>query len=349
MPICCVVCKFAADAICFSVKSAAASVLGLQSFKRREISLSFSLPHQPPDNTLIFQETTRTRRLVGRIEEGEEFVSAITKLCEEHDVSAGRIEAIGSFSQVELARFDPESASYKATLSAQGCFELISLQGNISKLGDAVVLRLECLLSVEGPAGAQFVSGQLRSGKAISCEFVLDIFEDLAIERKLDPETGRLKMRTIKRIELPSAATPAAAAEIPRERPVAPQKVAQKPAAPQPAPEPESAPIAGKGLSWKDAAAEAAAPARPKSKGSKRQSASDLYADVDLEEPAIQAGDILEHPKLGRCRVIKIDEGEYAHVRLPRGRIRKLSLDIVEVEFDRDEDGRSVFRAIIGR
>ncbi|AWV88099.1 PPC domain-containing DNA-binding protein [Bradymonas sediminis] len=309
---------------------------------------------------MIFQETTRTRRLVGRIEEGEEFVSAITKLCQEHDVGAGRIEAIGSFSQVELARFDPVSATYKATLSAEGCFELISLQGNISKLGDAVVPRLECLLSVEGPAGAQFVSGQLRSAKAISCEFVLDIFEDLAIERKLDPETGRLKMRSITRVELPAPAAPVAPAAAPA-RDVAPaapapQKVAHKPApqaAPEPVTQPEAtpAPIAGKGLSWKDAVAETAAPERSSAPGAgaKRPSATDLYADVDLEEPAIQAGDILEHPKLGRCRVIKIDDGEYAHVRLPRGRIRKLSLDIVDVEFDRDEDGRSVFRAIIGR
>lgn len=298
---------------------------------------------------MIFQETTRTRRLVGRIEEGEEFVNVLTDLCQQHHVGAGRIEAIGAFSEVELARFDPKNGSYEATLSAEGCFELISLQGNVSKLGDAVVLRLECLLSAEGPAGVQFVSGQIRSAKAISCEFVLDIFEDLAIERKLDPESGRLKMRSIQRVELADSSDadgPAKSSAAAPAGPSTPKKVAPKPASPQPK---KSAPITGKGLSWKDAAAETAAPAESKSSGAKRPSATDLYADVDLEEPAIESGDILEHPKLGRCRVIKIDDGEYAHVRLPRGRIRKLSLDIVDVEFDREEDGRSVFRAIIGR
>jgi len=258
-------------------------------------------------------------------------------------VGAGRIEAIGAFSQVELARFNPDTASYEATLSAQGSFELISLLGNISKLGDAPVLRLECLLSVQGPAGAQLVSGQMRSAKAIACEFVLEIFEDLAIERKLDPESGRLNIRSIQRNEVVAPAEPAV--QRPRETPAptSAQPVAQDAVEPQPAP------ITGKGLSWKDAAAEAAETPRAKPAGSKRPSASDLYADVDLEEPTIEAGDILEHPKLGRCRVIKIDDGEFAHVRLPRGRIRKLSLDIVEVEFDREEEGRSVFRAIIGR
>lgn len=251
-------------------------------------------------------------------------------------MAAGRIEAIGAFSQVELARFNPDTASYEATLSAQGSFELISLLGNISRLGDAPVLRLECLLSAQGPAGVQLVAGQMRSAKAIACEFVLEIFEDLAIERKLDPDSGRLNIRSIQRNEVPAPARPA--------------EPAVAAARAQEAIEPEPAPIVGKGLSWKDAAAQAAeAPRAKASAASSRPSASDLYADVDLEEPTIEAGDILEHPKLGRCRVIKIDEGEFAHVRLPRGRIRKLSLDIVEVEFDREEDGRSVFRAIIGR
>ena len=63
----------------------------------------------------------------------------------------------------------------------------------------------------------------------------------------------------------------------------------------------------------------------------------------------MEPGDILEHPKLGRCRVMKVEDGEYAHVRLPRGKIRKLSLEIVEVELEGEEDGRNVFKAIINR
>jgi predicted DNA-binding protein with PD1-like motif len=298
-------------------------------------SKNFNFHINPPTHALIFQETTRTRRLVGRIEEGEDFVTVLSDLCEEHDVSAGRIEAIGALSQVELARFDPGSGRYKTTFSAEGCFELITLKGNVSRLGDAVVLRLESLLSVAAPAGAQFLSGQVRSARSISCEFVLDIFEDLTIERALDADSGRLNIRSIKRVDLPTD----------RHEAVDAPAVEASPQA-APAPQPESAPIAGKGLSWKDAAAEAASGADD-AKGA--QSAQDIYADVNLEEPAMKPGDILEHPKLGRCRVMKVDEGEFAHVRLPRGRIRKLSLEIVNVEFDREEDGRSVFRAIIGR
>jgi hypothetical protein len=46
---------------------------------------------------------------------------------------------------------------------------------------------------------------------------------------------------------------------------------------------------------------------------------------------------------------MKVEEGEYAHVRLPRGKIRKLSLEIVDVTLEGEEDGRKVFKANINR
>jgi predicted DNA-binding protein with PD1-like motif len=284
---------------------------------------------------VIFQETTRTRRLVGRIEQGEDLVEALTELCRDHDVHAGQIQAIGSLSHAEVARFSPSASTYETIFDAEGDFELISLSGNVSQLGDQIVLRLEVLLSAMGPAGPQVLSGQLRSAKTISCEFVLEVFEDLAVERRLDPDTGRLTVKAIRRTQEPAKPEDTPSAEKPE----------------------QAKPIAGKGMSWKDAVGESQDVAggsaeRASAAGAgadKERSAEDIYAGVNLEEPLMEAGDILEHPKLGNCRVMKIEEGEFAHVRLPRGRIRKLSLDIVDVEFDRQEDGRRVFKARVGR
>ncbi|QDG51979.1 DNA-binding protein [Persicimonas caeni] len=319
---------------------------------------------------MIFQETTRTRRLLGRIEPGEDLVETLTDLCREHDVHAGQIQAIGALSQAEIARFDAEKGDYTTVFAGEGNFDLISLSGNVSRLGDQVVLRLESLMSVMGPAGPQVLSGQLRAGKAASVEFVLEIFEDLAMERRLDPDSGRLDVRSIRRTQeaKPAPKTPEAPAEPaaptpakpareekpvakPAEKPAREEKPAEKPAAKEPEPQ---KPIAGKGMSWKDAAGESSEVASGKtpsrrSKPAETTSAEDIYGDIDFEEPLLEPGDILEHPKLGSCRVIKVEEGDFAHVRLPRGRIRKLSLEIVDVEFDREENGRRVFKAKIGR
>jgi predicted DNA-binding protein with PD1-like motif len=306
---------------------------------------------------LIFQETTRTRRLVGRIERGEELVETLTKLCQEHDVRAGHIQAVGSLSQVEIARFDEAAGEYSVAFSGEGSFELISVTGNVSRLGDEVVLRLEGLLSAMGPVAPQVLSGQLRSAEATSVEFVLEIFEDLAIERRLDPDSGRLDIRSIRRTEKAAPAPETRASDLaagkkaPETEQPARAPAAEEPEAPK---EQRKEPIAGKGMSWSDAAGESAEDRGSKSgrganKGADKPSAEELYAGVNMEEPLMEAGDVLEHPKLGNCRIMKVEDGEFAHVRLPRGRIRKLSLDIVDVEFDREENGRRVFKAVIGR
>lgn len=287
---------------------------------------------------MLFQESTRVRRIVGRLEEGEEIVEALTDLCREHEVKAAEIRAIGDLSSVEIARFDADNKKYVTEFEGEGSFQIVSLNGNVSMLGDEPALRLETLVSVEGPVGTQVLSGQLRSGVARSCEFVLEIFEDLAMERRLDSETGLLSLKTIRRTQ--EKAKPAPAAE-----------PATEPAAEQQADEP----IEGKGMSWKDAVAEAEEPAEEgpsagkKAGDSEQRTAADIYGDLSFDDELMEPGDILEHPKLGRCRIMKVEDGEYAHVRLPRGKIRKLSLEIVDVELEGEEDGRKIFKAIINR
>jgi hypothetical protein len=294
---------------------------------------------------VLFQESTRVRRIVGRLEDGEEIVEALTKLCREHDVEAAEIRAIGDLSEVELARFDADEKKYVTDFAGAGNFQIVSLNGNVSMLGDEPALRLETLMTVKGPAGPQVLSGQLRSGTARSCEFVLEIYEDLAMERRLDADSGMLSLKTIRRTQ-EKAAAPAAAATVKESPEPAPESS-------KPAPEPEQKPIEGKGMSWKDAVAESeepskAAPSSKKKKG-EAKSASDIYGDLSFDDDLMEPGDILDHPKLGRCRVMKVEDGEYAHVRLPRGKIRKLSLEIVDVELEGEEDGRKIFKAIINR
>ena len=63
----------------------------------------------------------------------------------------------------------------------------------------------------------------------------------------------------------------------------------------------------------------------------------------------MEPGDYLDHPKLGRCRVIKVEEHEFAHIRLERGAIRKLALEVCEIRHVGEEKGRNVFQVRIKR
>jgi hypothetical protein len=69
----------------------------------------------------------------------------------------------------------------------------------------------------------------------------------------------------------------------------------------------------------------------------------ELEDDVELE-----AGDIIEHPKFGRCVVERLEGAEeYVHVRLRNRNVVRLSLDIVTLELIGAEAGQQVFRARI--
>lgn len=108
------------------------------------------------------------------------------------------------------------------------------------------------------------------------------------------------------------------------------------PAAP-PAPEP-----AQQSLGWGAAvAASRAAPAA----GRDAPSPHELGFDAP---PELQAGDILIHPRFGRCRVSRPASGAKVAVRRATGALIDLHLKVVQFTRLPDEDGRRVFRLKIG-
>lgn len=296
---------------------------------------------------MIYQESQRVRHIVGRLDHGDQLVEELTSFCREHDIAAAEIRGVGRLDAIELVRFEPEADDYVPVFDGEGDFDLLQLSGNVATLGDEIVARLQAVISADGPLSPQVLTGQLRSARAVEFEFVLDAFDDLELERRLDPETGMLGLQAIKKLEV--------ADESDDQLGEASQSQSE-PA--ESAEESESSSIGGQSMSWDDAA-EASRETPSDQKGAAASGATDdendesspeaIYGDMDFDEPVIDAGDVLDHPKLGECRVIKVEEGDYIHIRMPRGKIRKLSLDVVDIEFREEENGRSVFEAQVAK
>lgn len=280
---------------------------------------------------MIYQESRHQRRIVGRLDRGDPCIDRLEEFCDEHDIRAGEVRAVGRLSTVELVRFDTEEGEYDEIFTGEGTFDLLQLNGNVSTVGDRPVVRLQALLAADGPAGPQLLAGQLRSGEVFEFEFVIDVYGDLAIDRHRDDETGMLTIQSIRRTESDE-------------------------------PEDEEAPsMEGQSMSWDEAADgadvgdEPSETVRESDDSSPNDEPDEDGAEPDesettssfegLEEPLVDAGDIIDHPKLGRCRVIKIEDGEYVHIRIPQGRIRKLSLNVLELTHTGEEKGRDIFEA----
>ncbi len=337
-----------------------------------------------------YQTSQQTRRLIGRLDQGEELLEAITALCRKERVSAAEIRATGALKRVELVRYDSVRRQYVELAQGDAASEIVSLVGSVSTLGDALAIRLDGVLLAAGPFGPQLLAGQLRSGTVEALEFVIEEFVDVSLSRSLDAATGRLLLNAAARA-VPASAVPASAAAAPVAAPVVAPVVAPAPVAPTPAPAverpqpvvvnravsvsqpafqaarepapapqpprpatpvqpaqaaprpiaapvaPTPAPAAPVQMSWQEAAA-AAQDVRPAA------AAAGGPPPKPGEEPDFKAGDWLDHPTLGRCQIMRVEDDETVHVRMRGGKVGKLVLESFEILFDGEEGGRNIFK-----
>lgn len=330
---------------------------------------------------MIHLSSERTRRLIGRLDAGERLVESLTELCEIEGVRGGELRVLGRLRRVEIVQYDAEARAYTPVFDGEGAADIVMLSGNIGHLAGATVLRLDGLVSLRAPIGQQLVSGQIKEAIVESCEFVLDWFEDVELLRHQDPKTGYPKLG-VQRVEVEGAPAPAPVAAKPAPRPAAPvaerpAPVAERPApaverkpepvaavaAPAPAPAVVEKPAAS-GLSWAEAAQASEDVERADKKPGARRDAGassivpappsveEVYGDADFlaDLPDMKPGDVADHPKYGKCRIMKIEDDEFIHVRLPNGRISKLSLDFFDVAPGGEDDrGRRVFKLQMSR
>jgi predicted DNA-binding protein with PD1-like motif len=296
---------------------------------------------------MMFEISEKSRRAVGSMARGTELISALTLLCEDKDIRAGEFRAVGTFSEVELSRFNPSSRAIEHTYSGSGSMEIVSAHGQIGQMGNELAIRLQVSLLVDSPLGPQLACGLVQRAIIEDLEFVCDIFMDLEIQRRINPETCRLAIDSVDRIEAleadrqPNEAWTPPKPETPTV-PTTPEVLA--PPRPNAPPQPSAATRdeSQNGISWDDAVTENApssADGTPK------------WTDSEMEEePELQAGDVLDHPKLGVCRVMKVEHGDYAHIRLGRGKIRKLSLEVCAlIPAGETEDGHTRYKVRVRR
>ena len=117
---------------------------------------------------------------------GEEVIEGIKEFCKEYRIEAAFFHAIGAASEVELAWYDLGAKQYVTALF-QKDMEIVSLTGNVSKLGGELMVHSHGVFSgkdMETKGG--HVNKIVISG---ACEIVLNRIVG-SIDRAYDDETG---------------------------------------------------------------------------------------------------------------------------------------------------------------
>jgi predicted DNA-binding protein with PD1-like motif len=168
-----------------------------------------------------YATSRQVRRIVGRIAKGEPLIATLERLCRRENIRAGSIHAFGLLSQIKLQTYHAPTG-YQPALEVTEQVELLGLRGNISTLAETVVLNCYCHVAAQHFGQLHVVGGQLADGTALSVEFVIEAFDDLVLERRLE---SRLGLPLLNRIETLTGDTTVDAAPV-----AAPPKPAPKPA-----------------------------------------------------------------------------------------------------------------------
>jgi predicted DNA-binding protein with PD1-like motif len=271
---------------------------------------------------VIVAESRRVRRLVGRLDKGSDVLDGIAEVCRAYQVRAAEVRAIGSLEQVVLCEYDQRARQYRPGRRFDAQFEIVNLSGNVSEKDGKLYVHAKTSLSRERDNGIELVGGQLQSGRVFAVEFVMDVFDDLILRRSPDAQTGLQLWR-----EAISLAGEQPAAQAPADSPAKPYVPFDAPAK----------------TSWDDVmAASDARPAPPPP----------VVADepaLPQEEVRVTAGDLIDHPKFGRCVVERV-EGDYEFVsaRLRNQRLIRLSLDVLTLVPAGEDAGKRLFKAVMG-
>ena len=190
----------------------------------------------------------------------------------------------------------------------------------------------------------------MLSAEALTVEFVVDAFDDISMERRLDPASGMPVLATIGGgAELTQPAplqgerdyVGDGAVTVPR-IPVASAAATAVAARPGPiVQESPSTPIATRRPSGWDVVA-------AKSKELDEPDEDPVDAWTEGLDGDLQRGDILLHPRFGRCKVLRVEEEERVVLVDEARKPRTVALDYLSVRQDPDADGR-VFEVRVGR
>ncbi|MDD3627224.1 MAG: DNA-binding protein [bacterium] len=121
-----------------------------------------------------------------RMHEGENIFENLNKIMDEYKIITGIIlSSVGMFENVELGYFNGKEYEKKIF---SGCYELLSLQGNLTKQTDGNVIHLHSILGNEDTS--VFGGHLLNASIKVTNEMIIMV-SDVKITRKL--ESNNLK------------------------------------------------------------------------------------------------------------------------------------------------------------
>ncbi|MEW6425743.1 MAG: DUF296 domain-containing protein [Bacillota bacterium] len=128
------------------------------------------------------------RRIMGRLKKGDDLLAALTRECENAEITLGEVRALGAVSRARAGYYDQTGREYKY-IEREAPQEILALVGNVSLKDGRPFVHAHIVFSdEEGRAWG----GHLAEGTIVfACEFIVrEYLSEERFERRFDDETG---------------------------------------------------------------------------------------------------------------------------------------------------------------
>ena len=124
---------------------------------------------------------------MGKLPHGADLLDELNRICQQKNISLGKVEALGAVKKACVGFYDQESRIYQF-LNLDYPLEITNLVGNIS-LKDGVPF-VHAHITLSDQEGRAF-GGHLVPGTIVfACEAIIQVFTGTVLQRHMDQETG---------------------------------------------------------------------------------------------------------------------------------------------------------------
>jgi predicted DNA-binding protein with PD1-like motif len=249
---------------------------------------------------VILAESTRGRRLIGRLDRGVDILEGLLEGCRKLNIHAAEVRAFGALEEALLGEHDQSAKVLRTPRRFVAPLEILQLSGSLCQLDGRLHLQAHATLSRERDNGIEVLGGRLLGGRVFGVEFVVETFDDVSLVRERDARTGLVRW---------GGAASSLSAAVPSSSPSV----------------------------WQDVAAASA----------QRLKGEETAVAAATLEVVIRAGDFIEHPQFGRCRVERVEgDQEFISARMANQRLIRLSLEVLQLIPAGSEGEGQVFRVV---
>ena len=127
--------------------------------------------------------------LIGRLDNGVDLLDGLVNVCLNENITLGRIEGVGAVKKARIGFYNQKTLSYSYR-QFDHPLEITKLVGNISLKDQTPFIHAHITLADKN---GNAYGGHLASGTVVfMCEFILEVYDGVALERFYNDETGLL-------------------------------------------------------------------------------------------------------------------------------------------------------------